>query len=233
MIPVPLFVVTGGGAWGVEMARRLVRARAAGRLETSRIVLVDRDPGCDAAALAGGPVELAIADWGDWLDAHVDAVDPAAHLVPWHFAPHLLSDWLARRLRAGGAIVERAGPPPPQGLPWEAETRAGDRAASYATWACPPSCIEPDLCPHTRGPKEWSLAGRLAEAPDRVVFACLHLVWGVGTVPLRELRAARDRLSARAASGETFDVEVATASHCHGLVGRLRVQPLPAAIPAG
>ena len=44
--------------------------------------------------------------------------------------------------------------------------RARDRAMVIAPFRtphglCPPTCIEPDLCPHTRGPKDWSLVERL------------------------------------------------------------------------
>ena len=91
-------------------------------------------------------------------------------------------DWLARHARRAGAAVERGGEVPTPGVPVERRTRDGDVALSYATWLCPPTCIEPALCPHTRGPKDWSLARDLdgpAGADDRIVFRCLHLVWGV------------------------------------------------------
>jgi hypothetical protein len=224
-VRVPRFVVTGAGEWGLSMARRLLRARDRGRLELERIVLVDRDPALASAVPADPSVTFVAAAWDDWLDGELHAFGDG-HLVPYHWAPHLLSGWLSRRLREAGARVAPAGPPAPVGTPYEAETAGGDRALSYATWPCPPSCIEPDLCPHTRGPRDWSLAGKLRDGgPERVVFPCLHLVWGVGTVPVADVLAARDRLCARLGGGEPFVAEIGTASHCHGLLARVAVTP--------
>ena len=83
-------------------------------------------------------------------------------------------------------------------------------------------CIEPALCPHTRGPRDWSLAADLATPragepfDEHVVFRCLHLVYGVGTTPVAEIVAARDRLVAGLRRGHRTYL-VSTSSHCHGL----------------
>ena len=232
---VPTFVVIGGGTVGAGYARQLLRACAAGRLQTDHIVVVDRDPRCDAAAF-GPPVQLEVADWSTWLDAHLEGLAAGDHLVPYHWAPHLLRDWLIARLRRAGAVVS-APPVPlgPRGLPFEAPTSDGSRAFSYATWTCPASCIEPTLCPHTRGPKDWSLAADLERAHPEdgcdgsVVFRCLHLLYGVGTVPVREIHAARDRLLAGLAEGARRYL-VATSSHCHALAAAIDVAPPASAL---
>jgi hypothetical protein len=88
---------------------------------------------------------------------------------------------------------------------------------------CPPSCIEPALCPHTRAEKSWSLAAEL-EAGGAFVFPCLHLVWGVGTIPVSTILDVRDRIE-RAARGGARGVEIATASHCHGLSAATSLRP--------
>lgn len=218
---VPSLVVIGGGDAGQLYVRQLLRAVRAARLHTERIVVVDRDPGCAARAFHDPLVRLDVADWSAWLDAHLASCGPDDHLVPYHWAPHLLLDWLAR---ATGGRVDRAAAWPARGTPYEGTTGAGDRALSYATWPCPPTCIEPALCPHTRGPRDWSLAQDLdtpapgEEFDGRVVFRCLHLVYGVGTIPVRAMLAARDRL--RASPGTYL---VSTASHCHGLATPLVV----------
>ena len=62
--------------------------------------------------------------------------------------------WIERQAERAGATVVRAGEIPPRGVPYERPTRDGDLALSYATWICPPTRIEPELCPHTRGPKD-------------------------------------------------------------------------------
>jgi hypothetical protein len=227
-ISVPAFAVIGGGADGAFYVRQLLRAVHAGRLHTERILVVDRDPGCVASALGDPRVRVETADWGDWLDAGLERLGPDGHLVPYHWAPHLLFDWLSRQVAEAGGFAARGGAAPPRGLPFENTTRAGDRALSYATWPCPPACIEPELCPHTRGPKDWSLAGDLAGGgagvDGAVVFRCLHLVWGVGTIPVAEILAARDRVLAGLASGPRRWL-VSTSSHCHALAAVLEVAP--------
>ena len=207
--------------------RQLLRAVAAGRLETRRIVVLDRDPACAARRYAGGLVEIATTDWGEWLDRELLELPDDAQLVPYHWAPHLLLDWLAGEVRRAGAGAERAPALPHFGQPFQKDTRAGDRALSYATWPCPPSCIEPALCPHTRGPKDWSLARDLETAPAgfaaALVFRSLHLVYGVAAIPVAEIRAARTRVLAGLDQERLY--AVGTASHCHGLVTALAVRP--------
>jgi hypothetical protein len=225
---VPSLIVIGGGEVGASQVRQLLRAAAAGRLAVGRIRVVDRDPGCAAARFDDPRVSVEAADWGEWLDRHLGAADPEDQLVPYHWAPHLFYDWLGREARRGGFVASRAGGLAPCGLPFEADTAAGDRALSYAAWTCPPTCIEPALCPHTRGPRDWSLAADLeradAEWPDRIVLRCLHLVHGVGTTPVREVLDARDRLIAGARAGRRRWL-VATSSHCHALAAGMELRP--------
>jgi hypothetical protein len=240
---VPAFIVIGGGEVGAVYVRQLLRAAAAGRLDTKRIVVVDRDPACAAARYDDPRVRIETADWSQWLDAHLDEAKAGDHLVPYHWAPHLLLTWLEGQAARAGATTARRSGPPPRGWPYEAATRSGDRALSYASWVCPPFCIEPALCPHTRGPKDWSLAADL-ETPwsgdavdDRIVFRCLHLVYGVGTIPVVDILAARDRMSAGLERGPRSYL-VATSSHCHALATVLQVSPArvstarPGATPA-
>jgi hypothetical protein len=231
VLRVPTFVVIGGGAIGAGSARQLLRACDAGRLETDRILVVDRDPGCAAKALPA-PVEVVTDDWSHWLAENVAGLGASDHLVPDHWAPHLLRQWLAGELRQRGAAVERADGLRDRPLPFTATTREGDQALSYAAWICPPRCIEPDLCPHTRRPKDWSLAddltrGAADEAWDaHVVFRCLHLVYGIGTVPVADILAARDLVIRGLARGRQRYL-VATSSHCHGLASAIDVRPAP------
>jgi hypothetical protein len=225
---VPSFIVIGGGELGAGYVRQLLRAAAAARLDTNRIRVVDRDPSCPAGRFGDPRVQVETAEWGAWLDTHLAAAGALDHFVPYHWAPHLLYDWLSRQAVRAGLRVRRGPPLPPRGLPFEGDTSAGDRALSYAAWMCPPTCIEPALCPHTRGPRDWSLAADL-EAPDesgagRIVLRCLHLVYGVGTIPVADILAARDRLIAGAAEGRRQWL-VATSSHCHALAATLDVAP--------
>ncbi|HSB62462.1 MAG TPA: hypothetical protein VLI67_12130 [Vicinamibacteria bacterium] len=231
VLRVPAVVVLSGAGIGAGSVRQLLRAVAAGRLETERIVVVDRDPACAASRFRDVRVQVAPADWSEWLDRHLDALGPGDHLVPYHWAPHLLVEWLRRQAERAGARAERGGAVPPHGVPVDRPTRDGDRALSYATWVCPPTCIEPVLCPHTRGPKDWSLARDLEAArpgeglDGRIVLRCLHLAYGVGTVPVAAIRSARDRVLEGFRGGARRWL-VATSSHCHALATVLDVAPL-------
>ena len=221
----PTLVVLSGGAVGASYVRQLLRAVDAGRLETQAIRVVDRDPRCAASSYASRKgVFLEVEEWSDWLDRNLDSLGEQDHVVPYHFAPHLFRDWIATRLRRAGARVEYEAGLPPLGLPYEATTRVGDRALSYAAWVCPTFCIEPALCPHTRGKKDWSLAGELLRRPegvdDRAVFPCLQFAWGVSTVRVFELQSARDRLVAGLGGVKRY--LIATASHCHALASVLK-----------
>lgn len=225
----PAFAVVGGGESGVFYVRQLFHAAAAGRLAVEGIEVVDRDPGCAVSRLApDARARLVVADWAAWLDTGLDALPKGAHLVPYHWAPHLLREWLERQVRRHGGEASRGGAVPAQGLPWERDLPSGDRALSYATWKCPATCIEPAFCPHTRGPKDWSLAADLASPraddpwDERIAFRALHLAYGVGTIPVAEILAARDRLVAGLGSPRRY--LVATSSHCHALAATLRIE---------
>ena len=236
----PTVIVIGGGDVGAVAVRQILRACAASRLETERVLIVDRRPDCEARVFVAGATETApevrleVAEWSPWLDMHLGASDERDHLVPYHWAPHLLLEWLVAQVRRAGGAASREGPVPPRGLPFEAVTASGDRALSYADWMCPPLCIEPEVCPHTQGPRHWTLAGDLRRRPEAsagalepLVFPCLHLTDGVGTVPVALVQAAARRLVSGLADGPRSYL-VATASHCHGLAARLHVTPASA-----
>jgi hypothetical protein len=98
-VRIPAFVVIGGGENGAYTVRQLARAVEAGRLATDRILVVDRDPACAVARQTAPGVILEVADWDDWLDDHLAGLDARAHVVPYHWAPHLFLNWLARQAR--------------------------------------------------------------------------------------------------------------------------------------
>lgn len=230
-VHIPTFIFVGGPDIHAGYVRRLFKAEAAGKISFDRIVVIDRDPSCAAAGLVGDRVRLDVASWNDGLAANLAQAGTADHLVPYHWAPHVLLDWLAADLGRQGLSLARTIDlsEPPSRPPVLRETQAGDLAMSYAEWLCPPACIEPALCPHTRGPKSWSLATELGSAEHSYVFPCLHLAYGVGTIPLSAIFDVRDRLVDARHRGEiskTTPVWIGSASHCHGLAARVRFSPL-------
>jgi len=232
-------VVIGGGCYGSQYVRQMLRARQAGKATWQRLVAVDRDPTCALAKThrTGWPegVALDVAEWATFLAGFLGeaAAAPERHandaIVPSPLMPHLLFDWLLARVQARGAGVTAEAPGELPGVPWQRAGRDATRYVSHATWTCPVNCIEPATCPHTRGPRDWSMPETLARAlgPD-VPLAALrvtHRTYGVGMVAVADVLAADALLAHAAARGGT--VAVATASHCHGAIGLVRFSPVP------
>jgi hypothetical protein len=212
-----VIVVIGGGCFGSYHTRQLLKAVRAGRLPDQRLLVVDRNPDCAAArALRPTPeVDLVTDDWLTFLRGWLPAANPSDQLVPAPMAPHLLWEWLAAE--TASVPVEA---PRDWGLPYEWPGRAGEVFLSAAAWVCPTTCVEPAHCPVLHAPRDWDL-GALIEARAvelgyvPLVLRCLHLTSGVGTIPVAEVLAARDR--ARRAERAL----VATSSRCHAAVGAL------------
>lgn len=206
------------------------------------------------AALSSPRVRVETVPWDEGLTRHLAHAGPGDHLVPYHWAPHVLLDWLIRDLGRHGLRLARAplvstGETPPStgavfgldprprvGLantealpacpPVTLTTKAGDVAMSYADFICPVACIEPALCPHTRGPRSWSLVSELVHARNSYVFPCTHLAWGVGTIPVSAIFRTRDQIVDRRMRGDLpggTPLWITAASHCHGLAARVVV----------
>jgi hypothetical protein len=235
-------IVIGGGCYGSYHARQLQKARLRKVIDAREIVIVDRDSSCRAfAEFAGLPgFRFVTASWNDFHDLYFDRRSPATrdHIVPTPIAPHLMYDWLLRRASGKRGKVE---PVPMSSLPDTPAAFLSDKGAgllSFATWICPVTCIEPAVCPKTRGPKAWEMdeavfayARRMAVEGtpyDAVeVFRCRHYAWGVATFPSsRGVLAGRriDRLVHTCGIGERR-VLVATVSSCHGIANTFRVTP--------
>ncbi len=229
-------VVVGGGCYGSYYVRQLRRARAAGALSWERLIVVDRDADC-AIARDAEDVTLAVRDWGLWFAEYLGAaaarqqspeVSARDAIVPSPLMPHLMSHWVVSRARArwpgrGMRLVPLDGA---VDVPWQRAGDDGTHYVSFATWECPINCVEPRTCPHTRGPRAWSLPptlrafveterlrGRRIDGP--AVFHCAHRAYGVGMFDVAAVLAA-DALVARVAAGRRAEVLLGTVSHCHG-----------------
>jgi hypothetical protein len=232
-------VVVGGGCYGAYYVRQLRRAREAGAISWRRLVVVDRDPACAVASDAEG-VTLVARDWHLFFLEYLAACSaaPAAEvadhaIVPSPLMPHLMSDWLVSRARRRwpGRDVRLAPLGGALDVPWQRAGEDGTQYVSFATWQCPINCVEPRTCPHTRGPRAWSLPptvrafveterlrGRRIEGP--AVFHCAHRAYGVGMFDVADVVAA-DHLIAAVADARPAEVLVGTVSHCHGALAVL------------
>jgi hypothetical protein len=119
------------------------------------------------------------------------------------------------------------------GVPWQREAPDGTQYVSFAEWTCPINCIEPEICPHTRGPRSWTMpeavrtyvaeaqhAGREVAGP--VIFHCTHRVYGVGMFDTSAV-VEGDAVVRKSASTAPASVLVATVSHCHGALNILEI----------
>ncbi len=232
-------VIIGGGCYGGYYLRQLRRAVDAGAVRCDGVVVVDRDPTCAVSVDVpdGDPlVALETADWRAYLGRFLPSAGRGDAIVPSPLMPHLLRDWLVDAARARWPSRDiRTGPlHAPPDVPWERAAPDGTHYVSFATWMCPVNCIEPDVCPHTRGPRDWSLAPALRAYAARgrapgdpalapLLFRCVHRAYGVGMIDVAEVLDADAAIAAAGAGGQPVDVLVGTVSHCHGAVSRLVV----------
>lgn len=233
--------IIGGGCYGTFYAGQLAEARERGKVDYRRVLVVDRDPACQAARELPPRAdrELVLEEWDAFLDRFL-ADTPAAGLpadaiVPSPLMPHLMAGWLERTARERwparaiglGALSGEVG------TPYESTGPDGTRYLSHADWICPVHCIEPLTCPVTGAPRTWELGDTLAafsrEAglDGAVQFLCRHQVFGVGMFFAAECRAAREAVLAAGSAGRAVRVAVGTVSRCHGAVGVLELGIFP------
>jgi hypothetical protein len=241
-------VIVGGGCYGSYYLRQLGRAARAGALTAERVVIVDRDAHCRVSSElnADDPfeVEIAVEEWTPFFDSYLGAaaarfadVAPRAPdaIVPSPLMPHLMYEWLARRARARwpARAIESRPLDAPSGIPWQRRGDDGTQYVSFAEWICPVNCIEPALCPATRGERSWSMPPAVLAATDEarrngrnlagpVIFHCQHRAYGVGMFDTSDV-VAGDALVQRVAEAGAVEVLVGTVSHCHGALSVLAV----------
>lgn len=249
-------VVVGGGCYGSYYVQQLARARQAGALGFSRLLVVDRDPDCrvshvlrtpDGALRDLAPVTAIVArDWtgffGDYLAHAAQTADCAADaIVPSPLMPHLMYEWLHARARQRwpDRPVRTVALGREPAIPWQRRAPDDTAYVSFAEWMCPINCIEPAMCPAIHGPRTWSLppAVRAYVAAERargrnlagpVVVHCTHRAFGVGMFDTRDV-VAGDRLVAQAGERVPVEVLIGTMSHCHGALNVLAIDAGPSA----
>ncbi len=233
-------VVIGGGCYGSFYAGQLVEARARSKIAFRHVVLVDRNLSCQAVTeqrLKDG-FSLAVDDWDSFLDEFLNREPPPPGapddaIVPSPLMPHLMAHWLGRvaQRRWPGRVARAVSVDRPLGTPYDVLGPDGTRYVSFADWLCPTHCIEPHICPVTRGPRTWEMKDALAQyvadlerehpTAGPALFVTRHRAFGVGMFDVAEVRTAREQLIAAVERGAVL--VVATISSCHGAVGMLRV----------
>ena len=233
--------IIGGGCYGTFYARQLERARANGAVEYDRLLLVDRDPACQAMRELGEAADrrVVVAEWGDFLDAWLAAPRTGESagdaIVPSPLMPHLMYEWLVRRARVRWPEREIAQRPvsAEAGTPYDMLAPDGTRYLSYADWLCPTHCIEPALCPVIRAPRTWEMSealeglvqrlGRTAPTAGPVLFTCRHRAYGVGMFEAAAVQAGDRAVVEAGATGRAVDILIGTISSCHGAASLLHL----------
>lgn len=218
--------IVGGGCYGSFYLRQLFRARSAGALNWDRVVVVDRNPHC-AVAETIADAELVVADWREYFRDHMA---DAHAIVPSPLMPHLMYEWVRDRAKArwpDREITTRPLPAIPP-TPWERAAPDGVHYVSFATWMCPINCIEPATCPHTKGPRDWTMPATIREYATKeglagpALFHVTHRAYGVGMLNVADVVAA-DALVKDVAGHGKADVLIGTVSHCHGALAVLSI----------
>lgn len=236
-------MVVGGGCYGTFYASQLAKAKARGKTDYRRVIVVDQNPECQARRELGEASDrtFAFIDWTSffdkWLcealratrDTRDDQIVPSPHM------PHLMFDWVLRRARARWPDRPISVEPVPGDFPTPYDRPGSDqtRYVSWADWVCPTHCIEPALCPAIGAPRTWEmsdtvrkLAERLRESGRRVqgpaLFVCKHQVFGVGMFSAEAVRAG-DRLVEESGSTGEARVLIGTISSCHGALNLLHI----------
>lgn len=233
-------VIVGGGCYGSFYARQLAEAKARGKADFVRVLVVDRDDGCQMAKELGQADDrrLVVSEWNAFFDeflmsSRLAAAPPSLPdaIVPSPLMPHLMYDWLLRRTRTRwpGRSVETRPLPEGPGTPYDRAAPDGTRYVSFADWLCPTHCIEPATCPVTRAPRTWEMSdaihvlARSLNAAGPILFRCEHQVHGVGMFMVSEVLAGESRVEQAGARGDPVDVVVGTVSSCHGALNLLHL----------
>jgi hypothetical protein len=241
-------VVVGGGCYGSYYLRQLARASRAGAIAWDDVIVVDRNRDCAVTASHdfaewSAPDQrptLAVSEWSEFFKEFLGAAATSGGrssdvIVPSPLMPHLMYEWLLARARSRWPGREVATHPLPSApmFPWERRAADGTHYVSFAEWICPVNCIEPAICPHTKGDRSWSMppalesyvgdmkrAGLSLEGP--ILFHCTHRAYGVGMIDVAAVAAA-DGFVSDVARDHVADFLIGTVSHCHGALNVLHV----------
>ena len=237
-------MVVGGGCYGTFYASQLAKAKARGKAEYRTVIVVDRNPDCQATRDLGEASDrrFVTTDWTSFFDEWLSDASRTTHdarddqIVPSPHMPHLMFEWLLRRARGRwpSRVVSVAPVPGDFPTPYDRPGSDHTRYVSWADWICPTHCIEPALCPAIGAPRTWEMADSVRDLADRLrasgrpvsgpaLFVCKHQVFGVGMFAAEAVRAG-DRLVQEAGSTSApVEILVGTISSCHGALNLLQL----------
>jgi hypothetical protein len=233
--------VIGGGCYGTFYASQLAKAKARGKTDYRTVIVVDRNPDCQARRELGDAPDrqFVTADWSTFFDSFL-SVPPSDRptddfIVPSPLMPHLMFEWVLRRARHRWPR-RRVSVEPVTGAvptPYDRASAGSDqtRYVSWADWICPTHCIEPALCPAIGSQRTWEMADTVRELAERLhaagpaLFICKHQVFGVGMFAADAVRDGDRLVEQTGASGERAAILVGTISSCHGALNLLTVGP--------
>jgi hypothetical protein len=238
-------VVVGGGCYGTFYASQLAKAKARGKTDYRTVIVVDRDPDCQARRDLGEAHDrtFVTSDWTPFFDEFLQPVSPSArppddYIVPSPHMPHLMFQWVLRRAQQRWPQRDVSVQPVPGAFPTPYDRPSGSadetRYVSFADWICPTHCIEPALCPAIGAPRTWEMADSVRDLAERLratgrpvsgpaLFVCKHQVFGVGMFAADAVRAGDRLVEETGADGAPAEILVGTISSCHGALNLLTV----------
>lgn len=242
-MPVPEYrniYIMGGHALAAGYAKTLIAANKAGRIVYQNIFCVTEETNSKALTVLGAdniicksPSRFVLDTATSPGDAHSQKT-PQDILVPDHTAKHLLLEVFMSCARETAPEQNVALSPigadlaTPFSYPGE---NGALLAVSYATWACPADCDEPDICPHTQTQRDWdfhrALPAFLSSFPDaahvKLVYGCQPLIDQISFIPLTRITDDVNAFKERLKRNLPLSVFVATHSRCHGIIGKFTV----------
>ncbi len=237
------FYVVGGGCFGTQYAKWLLRAERLDLVQFEKIIAIDQNKNCQLTQVAcdSKKLEIVASDWIDYLTQLLLRTlnDPMVvwdHWVPSPLSPHILQLAFMRaamKKLPGLQLKEEALTPSDSknlAIPIQIPLGSGNHAVSFAEWICPVNCIEPKTCPAIRSPRHWDMKPSLQNYFDQSstkrsvhILQCQHRVHGVGTIPFIDIQTQFKKMLDALERKLVVEVFIATVSSCHGLIGKLRL----------
>ena len=236
-------MVVGGGCYGTFYASQLAKAKARGKTDYRTVIVVDRNPDCQAKRELGEAPDrkFVVSDWTAFFDDWFSDAPRTTHderddqIVPSPHMPHLMFDWVLRRARARWPQRSVTVEPVPGSIPTPYDRAGADqtRYVSWADWVCPTHCIEPALCPAIGASRIWEMSDTVHALAEQLragghpvqgpaLFVCKHQVFGVGMFSADSVRAG-DRLVAETGRNGAAEILVGTISSCHGALNLIKL----------